>query len=485
MPSAIRLKKLAPFLFLLLSLTAATATSASPAAAATSAPTAGASSVQAGIPAPSQWPQFGQSAQHLNTNPDEHTFTVANVARLRTAFTAHFGDNTVTEGGPAVANGVVYIAGFDGVLSAFATKGCGITLCEPLWRGQADGDFTGTPAVGGGVVLIGSADHLIYAFPAAGCGAALCQPVWRGKLANAVVDSSVAIAGGVAYIGDVGGRLYAFAVAGCGQTVCPPLWVGQGESNEQLGAPAVGNGNVYVTSFQSTPDLVTGRLLVFSAAGCGAGTTTCRPSWTADLGGPAGDTAAPTVTADTVFAGSGTLFGDGTNTNFHLFAFPAAGCGGPVCKPLRSYDTGDGGVEGAPAVAGNILYATTQASPDPNTVGVVAAYPLAGCGKPQCEPLWTGVNFASGAASAASVVGGVVFVGKGPASGFPVDAGLYAFDARGCGAAVCAPISFLQLSTEQFYLGAPLAVAEGKVFMASNDNIDGHSKVYVMSLPAL
>src|SRR5882757_5123221 len=110
MPSAIRLRKLAPFLFLLLSLVAATAASASPAAASASpgAPAsagarasagAGASSVQAGIPAPSQWPQFGQSAQHLNTNPDEHTFTVANVARLRTAFTAHFGDNTVTEGG--------------------------------------------------------------------------------------------------------------------------------------------------------------------------------------------------------------------------------------------------------------------------------------------------------------------------------------------------------------------------------------------------
>ena len=45
-----------------------------------------------------------------------------------------------------------------------------------------------------------------------------------------------------------------------------------------------------------------------------------------------------------------TLFRRRQNTDFHLFAFAAAGCGANVCKPLRSYDTGDGGVLGTPAV---------------------------------------------------------------------------------------------------------------------------------------
>lgn len=45
------------------------------------------------------------------------------------------------------------------------------------------------------------------------------------------------------------------------------------------------------------------------------------------------------------------------------------------------------------------------------------------------------------------------------------------------------PISFLELSTYQDYLGAPLAVAGGKVFMPSNDNISGRSLVYAMGLP--
>jgi outer membrane protein assembly factor BamB len=309
--------------------------------------------------------------------------------------------------------------------------------------------------------------------------AAVCAPRWKAQLTDAVIDSSVSVASGVAYVGDFSGHLYAFTAAGCGAAMCEPLWVGLGLTTELIGAPAVGNGYVYVTTFNSTPDLVSGRLLVFPAAGCGK--ASCAPSWTADIGGPAGSTAAPAVTTDTVYTTSGTLFGNGVNTNFHLMAFRAAGCHAKTCKPLRTYDTGDGGAEGAPAVSGGTVFATTQASPDPNTLGVVAAYPAAGCGNPQCEPLWTGINFVSGFASPPSVADGVVFVGKGPASDIP-DAGLYAFNAAGCGAATCAPISFLQLSNNQFYLGAPLAIAEGKVFMASNDNNTGRSNVYAIGL---
>ncbi len=454
-------------------------------------PAGAASTVPGATTVPSQWPQFGQSARHLDTNPAEQAFTVGNVGRLRTLFTADFGSNTVTEGGPAVANGWMYVAGFDGALDAYPTKGCGPQVCKPAWRGITDNDITGTPAVAGDLVLIGSADHFLYAFPAAGCGAATCPPRWKAQLLDAVIDSSVAVSDGVAYVGDYGGHLYAFNVAGCGAatTVCTPLWTGQGQipqgATELIGAPAVGNGFVYATTFLSSPDLFTGRLLVFPAAGCGR--ATCAPAWTADIGGPAGSTAAPTVTADTVYTSSGTLFGNGVNTNFHLMAFPAAGCKAKACAPLRSYDTGDGGVEGAPAVSGGFVYATTQNSPDPNTIGVVAAYPAAGCGAAQCEPVWTGINFTSGFASAPVVVDGVVFVGKGPATLTPdntPDAALYSFDAAGCGAVICKPIATLELSTYQFYLGAPLAVAEGKIFMASNDNLTNRSLVYVIGLNA-
>jgi outer membrane protein assembly factor BamB len=440
---------------------------------------AGPATPAAGVAVSSDWPQFGHSAHHLNTNPAEKAFNVGDVGRLHTLFTADFGSNTGTEGGPVISGGLLYQGGFDGNLNAYPAAGCGQATCQPIWQGRATGDFTSTPAVAGGLVFIGSADHFLYAFPAAGCGAAVCAPRWKAHLGAAVVDSSVAVAGGVAYIGDVTGHLYAFTAAGCGAVTCPPLWTGHGLKTELIGAPAVGHGYVYVTTFDSTPNLVTGRLLVFPAAGCGK--PACAPSWSAHIGGPAGSTAAPAVTATTVYTTSGTLFGDGVNTRFHLMAFPAAGCGARTCHSLRSYDTGDGGAEGAPAVSGGMLFATTQNSPDPNTVGVVAAYPAAGCGKPRCQPLWTGINFTSGFASAPSVVNGVVFVGKGPASAIP-DAGVYAFNAAGCGAATCKPITFVQLSSNQDYLGAPLAIGEDKVFMSSNDNTTGRSDVFALGL---
>jgi hypothetical protein len=270
-----------------------------------------------------------------------------------------------------------------------------------------------------------------------------------------------------------------FAAAGCGAKVCQPLWTGHGFSSELVGAPAVGDGFVYVTTFLDTPNLFSGRLLVFRAGGCGQ--ANCAPAWTAKIGGPAGDTAAPVISGKTVFTTSGTLFGNGVNTNFHLMAFPAAGCGAPTCKPLRTYDTGDGGADGA-AVSRGMVFATTQASPDPNSLGVVAAYPAAGCGKPRCEPLWTGINFTSGSASPPAVANGVVFVGKGPASAIP-DAGLFAFNASGC-APTCMPIKFAQLSSNENYLGEPLAIAEGKVFMASDDNTDNKAPSSPWACPA-
>jgi outer membrane protein assembly factor BamB len=426
------------------------------------------------------WPQFGRTARHLNVNPDEQAFSPANARRLRVAWKDHYGDNSTSESGPVVAGGFAYIAGTDGNLSAFPAAGCGAASCEPRWQGRTGSNIASSAAVAGGLVLVGSADHFLYAFPAAGCGRAVCPPRWKGRLADADLNSSVAVADGVAYVGDFGGHLYAFAVKGCGQAVCRPLWTGLAGPNEALtSSPAVGHGSVFIGSFINTPEEFTGRMLVFPAAGCGQ--PTCQPTWTADIGGPADRTASPLISGETVFMGSSENFG-GVN-GAHLFAFPAGGCGRRTCAALRAYDVGDGGIETTPALAGGTLYVSTQATPDPNTVGVVAAYPAAGCGRALCPPRWTGVNFAAGFESSPVVAGGVVFVGKGPASGVPVDAGVYAFDGRGCGGAVvCQPLSLTQLGPDQFYLGSSIAVTGGRVMLGSNDNTDGHSNLYVLNV---
>ena len=94
-------------------------------------------SAQVARAATSQWPQFGQSARHVGTNPAEKAFNAGNVSRMHTLFTAYFGSNTNSEGGPAVANGVLYQGGFDGNLNAYPASGCGQPSCQPIWQGKA------------------------------------------------------------------------------------------------------------------------------------------------------------------------------------------------------------------------------------------------------------------------------------------------------------------------------------------------------------
>src|SRR5262245_19396446 len=92
--------------------------------------TAASAPASAAAPA-SSWPQFGQSARHLGTNPDERTFTPKNVSQLQQRFLSHYGEQS--SGGPVVANGFMYIGDFDGNLNAFRAGGCGAPSCEPLW----------------------------------------------------------------------------------------------------------------------------------------------------------------------------------------------------------------------------------------------------------------------------------------------------------------------------------------------------------------
>jgi len=439
---------------------------------------AGAGAPSATAATADSWPQYSHDAQHSGTNPAEHAFNTGTVKNLEVTSKAHFGDDALDRAGPVVADGRIYIGGTGGNLSVFPAEGCGAASCEPLWRGSiGDGTINFTVAVAGGLVLVDSPNiHALFAFAAGGCGAATCKPVWTGTMRDGATGS-VTVSGGVAYAGDISGHLYAFRAAGCGRPTCPPLWTGTGLADEALDTPAVGNGFVYVDTFLNSPDVFTGRVLAFRAAGCGA--AACKPVWTGDIGGPGSGV---TVAGDTLFTNSTSLFGDGTNTDYHLMAFAAGGCGGPVCKPLRTYFTYDTGVLGSPTVAGKYVLASGNAD-DLRFIGGVFVYPLAGCGQAQCQPIWIGTSLASAPSSPPVVLDDVILVGKGPASGFPVDSGFFIWDLNGCGAALCSPISLVQLGESQFYNGGPLAVADHRIFMASTDNTDGHSNVYTASLP--
>ena len=60
------------------------------------------------------WPQFGRTAWHLNTNPDEQAFSPGNAGRLRVAWKDHYGDNSASESGPVMAGGFASMAGTGG-----------------------------------------------------------------------------------------------------------------------------------------------------------------------------------------------------------------------------------------------------------------------------------------------------------------------------------------------------------------------------------
>ena len=147
------------------------------------------------------------------------------------SFAGGYGSSAADESSPVVANGVAYVAGFDGALSAFSAAGCGAPACDPLWQGRTEGDITGAPAVAGDEVLVASADHFLYAFPAAGCGAFNCPPAWKGDLGAPSILSSVVVANGRAYVGTFDDRLVVFAANGCGSAVCRPLWTGRGNGH--------------------------------------------------------------------------------------------------------------------------------------------------------------------------------------------------------------------------------------------------------------
>jgi Ca2+-binding RTX toxin-like protein len=451
---------------------------------------------------PDDWPQFQHDAIHLGANLAEHAFSRATLGTpLQIAFRAHFGTNTANEAGAVEASGLLYVADggseatqFLGSLSVFDAGGCGGPLggsCEPLWRAvPGGGGITTTPAVSDGFVMIASRaasddnPPFLFGYAARGCGASTCQPVWRGVLQDAVVDSSPAVVNGIVYVGDFGGRLYAFDVVTCGAAGnlnCAPIWTGQAGPEEELTtAPVVGPHFVIISSFLADPEFFGGRVNAFAVGGCGQPPGfPCAPSWTADLGSPG---TGQTMAGSTVFVGSGT----------GVFAFNEGGCGRAVCAPLRRYDTGDpllgGGALGAPVVAGGTLLVSSQNTPDLSTVGVVSAYSAAGttkCARGTCDPIWIGVNFASGFESSPAVAGDVVFVGKAPASGFPVDAGVFTYDLHGCGAGrtLCLPLSLTQVGANQVNFGAPLAIARDTIYFVSNDNDDQHSNIYALTVP--
>jgi hypothetical protein len=428
------------------------------------------------------WAQFQSNAGHEGHNAGETAFTPDNVKALRVAWKAHVGTNDVGDAGAVISAGRLFIGGLDGTLAAFDLAGCGADTCEPLWQGHGGG-FGGMPGVSGQVVAIPSPDGFLYAFSAQGCGHAHCEPLWRGRLRGPSNESSVALAGGQAFVSDVFGQLSVFDLGGCGQDICDPVWAGRGgiPREHQFGTPAVGAGFVFVQTTLDEPKHDTGRLLAFPLGGCGQ--ATCAPAWVANLASPVGFVSSPIVAGDKVIVGTVEQPRRGAqslNEHTRMAAFTAAGCGDFVCAPVQTFaGTGNGFQIGmATSIDGATLFATSSESFDRHRTAVVAAYDLAHCG-PSCSPSWRAEFHGPETLSPPAVAGDVVFVGKGGNR----RSGVLAFDARGCGKAMCDPLTFARSPSDGGYSGAPLAIADGRIAFADDDDTTATGNVEILELP--
>ncbi len=377
---------------------------------------------------------FGLNAQHTHFNAYEQILSPANVSKLTLSWTASTGER-VTDGGnfvssPVIANGIVYIGSYSGVLYAFKATGCGQSACSPLWTAATGGIIFPTVAVANGVVYVGSFDHKLYAFQALGCGASSCSPLWTATVQSTII-SSPTVANGMVYVGSDDHHLYAFKAAGCDNSSCSPAWSAvTGDYVE--GSPAIADNLVFVGSLDH-------KFYAFNAAGCGA--ALCSPVWTATAAGPV--RSSPTVVDHKVYVGSD----DGK-----LYVFNTTGCGNPSCQPLWTAAAG-GYIESSPAVVHDVIYV---GSGDHK----LYAFSATGCGSPTCSPLWTAAT-GNEIVSSPTVANGVVYIGS-------FDHKLYAFNAAGCGSNACSP---LWTATARASIHASPAVANGMLYSMSYDSL--------------
>ncbi len=372
------------------------------------------------------WSQLGGAASHTGYQSLESTISPANVSSLGERWTGFIGGWHGLEGatqGPVVANGVVYLA-YAGSLLAFDAAGklrC-TTTCAPLWTTASTGfGSPSTPAVADGVVFVASHDGVLSAFDAAGvdgCSGTptTCAPLWTES--TGVLSTAPAVAGGRVYTVSTDGLLSAFDARGATNCSavnksCSPRWTAEVGTRVDS-SPAVAGGVVYFGASD-------GSLYAFDAAGarnCDPGTQKCAPLWRAV--GLGSITAPPVVADGRVFVGS---------SNHRLYVFDTAattGCSGTPrsCAPIWSA-TADDAIGVAPALAYGTVYVATV-----NSLAAFDAAGTTGCsGVPKtCSARWT-APLVDGDASSPIVANHLVYIGSGNPSG--LSSSIRAFDAAG------------------------------------------------------
>jgi hypothetical protein len=183
-------------------------------------------------------------------------------------WTATMPGDGATSSAPAVAGGVVYVGtfykglyAFDATGSVNCSAGATAKTCAPLWTAPAPATIEATPAVADGVVYVAGGNGALTAFAAGGSGncpgtgSKTCTraPLWTSATGALVSASSPAVANGIVYVSSTNGGAYAYDAAGslrcsAGATAktCSPLWSAPASGFSGQGSPAVVGGVLFV-----------------------------------------------------------------------------------------------------------------------------------------------------------------------------------------------------------------------------------------------
>jgi outer membrane protein assembly factor BamB len=145
-------------------------------------------------------------------------------------------NNRAVYGTPAIANGVVYFGGYDGILYALS-----LDDGSEVWDTTV-GDsrpIVGGPVVAGGLVLVGSSDGNLYAF-----AITTGSLEWSFQTSNGVW-SAPAVSDGVVYFGSLNHNVYAVDLEDGTEIWSFPA------KGAVTATPVVFGGRVYVGSFAS------------------------------------------------------------------------------------------------------------------------------------------------------------------------------------------------------------------------------------------
>lgn len=379
------------------------------------------------------WEQVGQGAGNTRFNPKEAAITPANVGSLSQKWSSHISGDFSE---PILSGGKIYTtvsppSGAGSVRSYDAKTGA-LLWDEPV-------PAPTTPGEAGPVVLAGGALWVSHG----GSGASSCAAVLsRLDPANGDVLSTETT--GAEILGPVvgSGSTVAFVTRnGCGQpggqsqlrvrdTATPSAsWTFSFPASASPHAPAIGDGTIYVTA-----DDV---MYAFDAAGCGA--ATCTPLWTKALevdGAPAfAYEGRPVVGSD------GTVYIGASGPAISTLVFALDGATGAHLWRTELH-SGPGTGWQSVALAHDQLYVSDHG--DGTRANALDVYAAGGCGDAVCAPTWS-ASIDGPPVGGLTVGGDVLYVGIYKST----DSRYAAFDADGCGAAVCSRLANVAFGTEQ------------------------------------